>query len=969
MQHPSSLFPHNGGLDYPPPSAAHSGYPASSALHHGAHPHESYSDQDIELVHQIVSLAESLYPTLPERERLPTNALFLAAEQLLPEHGYDPEDPPSHISRLIFKIGGQRAGDTLSDKFKSVLGGMGIKLEFVPSSNPSSRPGSRASIAPSDAIPAQPESRASSSLSDRGILDGILRQPPIRDSHNSPPVVDIRFQTLGDDLADLEDRENLLRDFRMQQDRELVGDVFSTWRATARQAKRNNDELRTHAVEFDNNDLLGEVLDIWNEEAALARQQRLEAEAAAKHEAYVAKMERRATRVYEIFTIRNVLALWQDQAQEEIDRTAVARRHLVRKRTFEGWHAQHVEDETKVKNFILGNALQKWSQVALHHEVRHEVAAQWHQQQLCNVTLNQMLEETKKRIADEFYAVNLAKQSLDTWADKARDLNEEYQVAVALDERLVLDEAVNIWLEELEVQQYDAYECTRQFLVLGCRRDLEYWQEQARLSVLLKQYNAKRAHDTRRQVMETWHGNLQNVKGNTMVADAFFLEEPVEHWEREMKLKLFIERDEYEIKAAVLSQWALEEKLAWYKRYLDTRTKRETFNTLFKAARQARDDRVRYEEEADYVDSYYTQTDALETWIFETDKMYRHHHNANVVNLYWTTRPCIDHWREQCHQSQARDTYYKRKANKHRAISMVLGVLDEWPDIAETTRRQRMVSSLRQFRRKYKIALAQECLGKWLDATADALDVGHDAHRTNLHYKWEDLNDCIDYWSLMTKRAQNIQQIAADAELEVYYGKWQAQLYETKENMADAIDYDTEKTRKSCWERWEFQAIQNESKRHMANTLREKNERRLCHQLLEDWQQKAVPEAAARFDPRFSTLSARRSVRQSTRQQLARSSTAGFYTASQLATLPFRSLGPMPEFDEEPLLPDAEVDDPGFMSTPTRRTGSARPLGYRPTTTPSAILPSPYERELRRRYGGPRPDFVNITEESGELEF
>jgi protein SFI1 len=580
-----------------------------------------------------------------------------------------------------------------------------------------------------------------------------------------------------------------------------------------------------------------------------------------------------------------------------------------------------------------------------------------------------MLEETKKRIADEFYAVNLAKTCLDTWADKARNLSDEYQVAVALDERLVLDEAVNIWLEELEVQQYDAYECTRQFLILGCRRDLEYWQEQARLSALLKQYNAKREHDTRRQVMETWHGNLQNAKGCTMVADAFFLEERVEHWECEMKLKLLIERDEFETKAAVLNQWALEEKLAWYKRYLDTRTKRETLNTLTKAARQARDDRARYEEEADYVNSYYTQTDVLDAWLIETDEMYRHHHNANIVNLYRTTRPCIDHWREQCHQSQARDNYYKRKADKHRAKSIMLGVLDKWPDIAETARRQRMVNSLRQFRRKYKVELAQECLGKWLDATADALDAGHDAHRTNLHYKREDLNDCLDYWSLMTKRAHNIHQIAADAELEVYCGKWQAQLYDAKENMADAVEYDMEKTRKSCWERWEFQAIQNESKRHMANTLREKNERRLCHQVLEDWQQKAVPEAAARFDPRFSTLSARRSVRQSTRQQLARSSTAGFYTASQLATLPFRSLGPMPEFDEEPLLPDAEVNDPGFMSTPTRRTGNARPLGYRPTTTPSAILPSPYERELRRQYGGPRADFVNITEEPGELEF
>jgi protein SFI1 len=79
----------------------------------------------------------------------------------------------------------------------------------------------------------------------------------------------------------------------------------------------------------------------------------------------------------------------------------------------------------------------------------------------------------------------------------------------------------------------------------------------------------------------------------------------------------------------------------------------------------------------------------------------------------------------------------------------------------------------------------------------------------------------------------------------------------------------------------------------------------------------------------------------------------------------------MPEFDDEPLVPDP--DDPAFMSTPTKWTGSTRVLAYRPTTsTPSAILPSPYERELRRQYAGGGGlksrvvEFADINEESAE---
>ena len=99
--------------------------------------------------------------------------------------------------------------------------------------------------------------------------------------------------------------------------------------------------------------------------------------------------------------------------------------------------------------------------------------------------------------------------------------------------------------------------------------------------------------------------------------------------------------------------------------------------------------------------------------------------------------------------------------------------------------------------------------------------------------------------------------------------------------MQDAIDYDAEKTRARCWEKWEFQTLQQESRRNMAATVQDKNDRRMCLQILDTWQEKAVPEsAAARIDPRMSTAISRRSIR----QQLAKRSLVTGFTASQLAT-------------------------------------------------------------------------------------
>lgn len=100
---------------------------------------------DITILHEIVATGEEILASLPERERLPTNALFTAADEVLPKHGYDSEDVP-HISRLLFRIGGQRGEDTLLDKFRSVLAEMGIEVVYTDDSMVSTEEGNNADV-------------------------------------------------------------------------------------------------------------------------------------------------------------------------------------------------------------------------------------------------------------------------------------------------------------------------------------------------------------------------------------------------------------------------------------------------------------------------------------------------------------------------------------------------------------------------------------------------------------------------------------------------------------------------------------------------------------------------------------------------------------------------------------------------------------------------------------------------------
>ncbi|KAI0025836.1 hypothetical protein F4780DRAFT_232316 [Xylariomycetidae sp. FL0641] len=91
---------------------------------------DDYSDKDVKILWEIVVraqiiLTEDLTPT----SRLPTHALFLAYDEVLPQYGLRPEDD-QHISKLVFMVGGIKDRKAIKDKFLAVMERMNIDVAF-----------------------------------------------------------------------------------------------------------------------------------------------------------------------------------------------------------------------------------------------------------------------------------------------------------------------------------------------------------------------------------------------------------------------------------------------------------------------------------------------------------------------------------------------------------------------------------------------------------------------------------------------------------------------------------------------------------------------------------------------------------------------------------------------------------------------------------------------------------------------
>ncbi|KAI1451492.1 hypothetical protein F4805DRAFT_451283 [Annulohypoxylon moriforme] len=90
---------------------------------------DKYSDKDIQILYQIVTRAEEILNDYTPTSRLPTHALYNAYDEVLPQHGINPDDDRL-ISELVFKVGGVRNTDSLREKFETVVSRLGITVEW-----------------------------------------------------------------------------------------------------------------------------------------------------------------------------------------------------------------------------------------------------------------------------------------------------------------------------------------------------------------------------------------------------------------------------------------------------------------------------------------------------------------------------------------------------------------------------------------------------------------------------------------------------------------------------------------------------------------------------------------------------------------------------------------------------------------------------------------------------------------------
>jgi protein SFI1 len=903
------------------------------------------------------------------------------------------------------------------------------------------------------------------------------------------------------DVEEQVEMERRVQAFQSKYDKLWSASALYDWyHITANTAKRTR-HFELAATRIDQREILSEAVDIWRENTLVSRQQHI-SHGPQYDAAHQAKMEKRIGRAYDLVLVFKAFTHWHTCSQEEIERTAVARRHILRKRIFEAWRAHHAAEEAKLRTFRLQGILRHWSRASVHNEALMQVAVQTFHQNSTKTVVDTWRQEHLLRVADDLRECRLKEHCMTIWQLKNEEAVALSAACATYDQRLLLEDTISTWRAEHEDGYAAAEASIQQIQRQDARGLLQDWQTQAALSRRLTSFTDTRDRQVKVGVLKAWSSIYAEVKDRAAQADKIFLGDLTSYWKNESKLVQYQARLYQQQKSEVVDQWSLELKVLRFMRVSHDKVKNKVLGRLQSASADstaASKDGIQVA--LDFA-THNIKMSVISGWRDQVQATFATEQQAAVFSFHQMASSCLRVWTARTANILARTVRKDSAARKASYYCTASSTLSQWADIAETTRRDRLTKAYHTFRRKYKVSLASKCMSQWTTATKVASAAAGSADMVRASQQRRELAEVMRHWDGSSKRMQVVRDIAAGAELEVWWGKWTTAVGSLQDSEQDAVEYHEEQLLLRSVRAWEFGVLQHKGRQHTVVTVQEKNEKRLCRQVLAQWSARTLPDSPYQQDLRSSAAS-RRSLRQAAsrvgnqaetplsvqqpqllfrpishaapvadepqtndklygrlfglmreqdREQPAGSPRGGAQLFSSLPHRPGRPLvrttdgwgaasegqhlpaplnttsiasflqgstdaevlhdlpqyrEPMSRFNEAEtsadFIPEGdlddgqsfssfEADDPAFRSTPVRTAGAGGAAarssqGYRPTTTPSAILSTPYERALRQEYAGggkttglsgslsssrqlprdtPRVNFSDIKEESAE---
>ncbi|KAF3038302.1 hypothetical protein E8E12_004935 [Didymella heteroderae] len=490
--------------------------------------------------------------------------------------------------------------------------------------------------------------------------------------------------------------------FEHQRLHRVTRGCIQAWRNRTRDLVERRYEQELLAEAFDRRILLKVTLDQLRDTARVRR---------SNHETdrFFGRLETRADKARNLFLLTKAFTHWARSAEDEVQRTSVARRHILRTRFFNGWREITAVNELKIQHFVLAKFLQQWRAKTAIVRENAQFAVTLYEENLVQKIFTNWFFQFCAIAGSAWHNDRLKRTTLKNWIVLAGVSTQKNESAIKRSENIVLARMLASWKQKTAaVQSLDtqADEFRRTTLIAS---GLYKLQRYAQFKPLLQQLQTRIDGRRVRTAFQTWRHTAQLSQRARQVDKLRTMRNAYTAWNDRLRMQALQQRINDRILVECLYKWTLASRVSLFQRVQNRQIKESTFLTWVTKTNQ----RANTLEAAERRFANFKRTQLLRTCLkkMEMDAAEKMREECAVTadydlklkqRIFEKLRERLEHF-QQLKQWSADARFY------------VLGTrtLKKWNNATQQTRRNRRRDTYAQVRRTVKTNLVRKVFDSW----------------------------------------------------------------------------------------------------------------------------------------------------------------------------------------------------------------------------------------------------------------
>ena len=360
--------------------------------------------------------------------------------------------------------------------------------------------------------------------------------------------------------------------FEHQRLHRVTRGCIQAWRNRTRDLVERRYEQEALAQAFDRRILLKLTLDQLRDTARIRRSNR-------ETDRFFGRLETRANKARKLFLLTKAFTHWARSAEDEVQRTSVARRHILRTRFFNGWREITAVNEMKVQHFVLAKFLQQWRARTATVRENAQFAVTLYKENLVQRIFTDWFFQFCAIAGSAWHNDRLKRKTLKMWIATAGVSTEKNASAIKKRDDAVLAKLLKSWrqrttaVRDLDVQANDF---RRTALVASGLYSL---QKHTQLAPVLRQLQPQIDARRVRTAFHTWRHTAQLSQRARQVDKLRIMRNAYTAWNDRLRMQALQQRINDRRLVECLYKWTLASRVSLFQRVHDRQIKQSTFLT------------------------------------------------------------------------------------------------------------------------------------------------------------------------------------------------------------------------------------------------------------------------------------------------------------------------------------------------------------------------------------------------------